>query len=60
MAGPKSEQLVIRVPTDLLDAIKEHQRAMQAERPYDVVTLAGAARDLLVSGLAAKRRRKRG
>lgn len=57
--GRKDEQIVVRVPPDLMTAIRDHQRTMQAARPFERVTVASAVRDLLATGLTAAKRRKR-
>ncbi len=53
MAGPKDTQVAVRMPSPLLEAVKAHQRTMQAERPFERVTTAQAIRDLLTRGLAS-------
>jgi predicted DNA binding CopG/RHH family protein len=59
MAGPKDAQVVVRMPSALLEAVKAHQRAMQAERPFERVTAAVAIRDLLARGLTSTAKPKK-
>ncbi len=59
MAGPKNAQVVVRMPSTLLEAVKAHERAMQAERPFERTTTAMAIRDLLARGLASAAKPKR-
>ena len=55
----KDSQLVLRLPAALMDAVKAHQAEMERANPYSNVSLAEAARDLLVRGLAAKPKKRR-
>ena len=57
----KDAQLVLRLPAALVEAVKAHRDALQRAEPYSNVTLAEAARDLLLRGLgsAAKPSKRR-
>jgi len=55
MAGPKDAQVVVRMPTPLLEAVKAHQRKLQDARPFERITLAVAVRDLLAIALGVTR-----
>ena len=61
MNGKKSEQLVVRISGELLQAVKQHQARMQARRPFDRITTGAAVRDLLARAVvsAAKPSAKR-
>ena len=52
----KDQQLVLRLPSGMLEAVKAHQAAMQKARPFQNVSLAEAARDLIEQALAKKKR----
>jgi hypothetical protein len=49
---------VVRVPEQLRKAIEAHRQKLQAERPFENVTMAGAVRDLLAQALAKARKRR--
>lgn len=56
VAGKKDSQIVLRLPQELLEVLKAHQRELQAARPYESVSLAAATRDLLAQAVAKKKR----
>ena len=58
VAGKKDSQLVLRLPQELLEALKAHQAELQAARPFESVSLAAATRDLLAQAFAKKKKRR--
>jgi len=54
----KDAQLVLRLPAAMVEAVKAHQTELQKADPFEHVSLAEAARDLIRRGLAASAKKR--
>jgi hypothetical protein len=57
--GKKDRQLVLRLPAALLAAVEKHRLELEAARPFERITMAGAVRDLLALALTIKAKRRK-